>query len=119
MCRQWNQGCITWEEYRFYAWMCKYEIRKAKTHLKLHLVKGNSNNNNSFYRMAKKGRLKKTYYLLVNKTGQLVTNDMKKAEVLNNFFLAQFLMIISLPTYPKLLKLKKETGGIKAPITGE
>lgn len=70
--------------------MCKYEIRKAKAHLELHLVKDNSNNNDSFYRMAKKGRLKKMYYLLINKTGQPVTNDMKKAEVLNNSFWLNF-----------------------------
>jgi len=63
--------------------------------------------------LCRKGRLKKMYSPPVNKTVEMVTTDMEKAEVLNNFFLPQFLMIIYFPITVKPLKLKTATGGRK------
>jgi len=39
---------------------------------------------------ARKGRSKKLYSALMNKTGKLVTMDEKEAGVLNNFFASVF-----------------------------
>lgn len=48
----------------------------------------------------------------MNKTGELVTTDMEKAEVLS--FLLQFSMVISLLTSLKSLNLKAGTYGTKS-----
>ena len=40
MHRQWNQGHVSWEEYRDAAWMCRDGIRKAKCTVGAEFVKG-------------------------------------------------------------------------------
>lgn len=39
MHRHWKQGQVSWEEYRDSVWLCKSDIRKAKEHLELNLLR--------------------------------------------------------------------------------
>ncbi|KAK4811145.1 LOW QUALITY PROTEIN: hypothetical protein QYF61_019776 [Mycteria americana] len=111
MHRQWKQGYASWEEYRDTAQECTDGIRKAKAQLELSLARDAKNNKKGFYRyVGQKRKIKENVPPLVNKTGELVTTDMEKAEVLNNF-LPQFSMVISLPTSLKPLNLRAGTGG--------
>lgn len=36
--RQWNQGRVSWEEYKDIAWMCRDEIIRAKAQMELNLA---------------------------------------------------------------------------------
>ena len=42
--RQWNQGHVSWEEYRNAAQMCRDVIMKAKAQLELNLARKVKNN---------------------------------------------------------------------------
>jgi len=56
--RQWNQGHLSWEEYRGADWMCRDGIRKAKPQLELYLAR-DAKNNKGFYRyVAQKRKIK-------------------------------------------------------------
>ncbi|KAK4815361.1 LOW QUALITY PROTEIN: hypothetical protein QYF61_001349 [Mycteria americana] len=88
MHRQWNQGQVSWEDYRDTSHLCRDGVRKAKAQLELNLARDAKNSKNGFYR---KGRLKKMYQspnplsAPINETGELVTMDMEKVEVHSNF----------------------------------
>lgn len=63
--------------------------------------------------LARQRRLKKIYTPPKNETGELVATCMEKAEVLSDFFLARFSMVISLYTPLKPLIFKARTEGMK------
>ncbi|KFW09685.1 hypothetical protein N327_13834, partial [Fulmarus glacialis] len=90
--RRWNQGHVSWEEYRDTTWICRDGMRKAKAQLELDLARDAKNNKKGFYRYV--GQKRKTKENVppppLNKTGELVTTDMEKAEVLKNFFCLSF-----------------------------
>ncbi|KFW72584.1 hypothetical protein AS28_04447, partial [Pygoscelis adeliae] len=91
MHRQWNQGCVSWEEYRDTPWMCRDGIRKAKAQLEVNLARDVKNNKMTFYKyVGQKRKIKEKVPPLVNKTGELVTTNVGKAKVLNNFFVSVF-----------------------------
>jgi len=48
--RQWKQGQVSWEEYRYAAPLCRDGVRKAKVRLDLKLARDTKNNNKGFYR---------------------------------------------------------------------
>ncbi|KAK4806963.1 LOW QUALITY PROTEIN: hypothetical protein QYF61_027330 [Mycteria americana] len=82
MHRQWNQGHVSWEEHRDAAWMHRDGIRKAKAQLELNLAGDVKNNRKAFYRyFGQKRKIKENVPPPINKTGELVTTDMEKAEV--------------------------------------
>ncbi|KFQ75531.1 hypothetical protein N335_09898, partial [Phaethon lepturus] len=91
MPRQWQQGQVSWDEYRDTAWLCRDEVRRAKMQLELNLAKDTKNNKKVFYRyVSQKRKVKESVSPLICKTGRLVTTDEKAAEVLNNFFASVF-----------------------------
>ncbi|GAB0204051.1 hypothetical protein GRJ2_002870700 [Grus japonensis] len=47
--RQWNQGHVSWEEYRDADWMCRHGTRKVKVQLELNLARDAKNNKKGFY----------------------------------------------------------------------
>lgn len=109
MQRQWNPGHVSWEENRDAAQMFKDEIRKARAKLELSLVR-NVKNTTGFYRyMRQKRKIKikcaQTQTNTINNTGEIVTTNMEKAEILT-IFLPEFSLVIILLISLKSLGIK-------------
>ncbi|GAB0210253.1 mitochondrial enolase superfamily member 1 [Grus japonensis] len=67
------------------------QVRKAKALIEISLARDVKDNKKSFYRyVSDKRRMRENVGPLQNETGDLVTQDMEKAEVLNDFFASVF-----------------------------
>ncbi|KAK4824825.1 hypothetical protein QYF61_019675 [Mycteria americana] len=67
------------------------QVRKAKALIELNLARDIKGNTKSFYRyIDEKRKTRENVGLLQKETGELVTWDMEKAEVLNDFFASVF-----------------------------
>ncbi|GAB0194022.1 mitochondrial enolase superfamily member 1 [Grus japonensis] len=89
--RGWKQGQVAWEEYRETVRAAREQVRKAKVLVELNLARDVKDNNKSFYRyVSDKRRTRENVGPLQNETGDLDTQDMEKAEVLNDFFASVF-----------------------------
>ncbi|KAK4817866.1 hypothetical protein QYF61_001676 [Mycteria americana] len=67
------------------------QVRKAKALIELNLARGVKGNKKSFYRyIGDKRKTRENVGPLWRETGELVTRDMEKAEVINNFFTSVF-----------------------------
>ncbi|GAB0202575.1 mitochondrial enolase superfamily member 1 [Grus japonensis] len=85
--RGWKQGQVAWEEYRETVQAAREQVRKAKALREISLARDVKDNKKSFYRyVSEKRRMRENVGPLRNETGDLVTQDMEKAEVLNDFF---------------------------------
>jgi len=54
--RQWQQGQVSWEEYRDTAWLCRGGVRKAKEQLELNLARDAKSSEKGFYRYVNQKR---------------------------------------------------------------
>ncbi|GAB0209797.1 mitochondrial enolase superfamily member 1 [Grus japonensis] len=89
--RGWKQGQVAWEEYRETLRAMRDQNRKAKALIESNLARDVKDNKKSFYRyVSDKRRTRENVGPLQNETGDLVTQDMEKAEVLNDFFASVF-----------------------------
>ncbi|GAB0178377.1 mitochondrial enolase superfamily member 1 [Grus japonensis] len=89
--RGWKQGQVTWEEYRETVRAAREQVRKATALIEISLARDVKDNKKSFYRyISDKRRTRQNVGPLRNETGDLVTQDMEKAEVLNDFFASIF-----------------------------
>ncbi|GAB0204977.1 mitochondrial enolase superfamily member 1 [Grus japonensis] len=89
--RGWKQGQVVWEEYRETVQAARDQVRKAKALIELNLARDVKGNKKSFYRyVSDKRKMRENVGPLWNETGDLVTWDMEKAEVLNDFFASVF-----------------------------
>ncbi|GAB0186694.1 mitochondrial enolase superfamily member 1 [Grus japonensis] len=89
--RGWKQGQVVWEEYRENIQATRDQVRKAKVLIDLNLARDVKSNKKSFYRyISDKRKMRENVGPLWNETGDLVAQDMEKAEVLNDFFASVF-----------------------------
>ncbi|GAB0177211.1 hypothetical protein GRJ2_000186300 [Grus japonensis] len=88
--RGWKQGQVAWEEYRETVQAARDQVRKARALIELHLAR-DVKDKKSFYRYINdKRKTRENVGPLQKETGDLVTQDMEKAEVFNNFFASVF-----------------------------
>ncbi|GAB0189099.1 mitochondrial enolase superfamily member 1 [Grus japonensis] len=88
--RGWKQGQVAWEEYRETVRTARDQARKAKALTELNLAR-DVKDKKSFYRyVSDKRKARENVGPLQNETGNLVTQDMEKAEVPNDFFASVF-----------------------------
>ncbi|CAM4533257.1 unnamed protein product [Lepidochelys olivacea] len=89
--KKWKIGQMTREKYKNIAQACRNEIRRAKSHLELQLARDVKSNKKGFFRYVNnKKKVKETVGPLLNEGGNLVTEDVEKANVLNAFFASVF-----------------------------
>ncbi|GAB0209800.1 mitochondrial enolase superfamily member 1 [Grus japonensis] len=89
--RGWKQGQVAWEEYRETVRAARDQVRKAKALIEISLARDVKDNKKRFHRyVSEKRRTRENVGPLQNETGDLVTQDMEKAEVLNDFFASVF-----------------------------
>ncbi|CAM4707287.1 unnamed protein product, partial [Lepidochelys olivacea] len=89
--KKWKIGQMTREEYKNIARGCRNEIRRAKSHLELQLARDVKSNKKGFFRyVGNKKKAKESVGPLLNEGGNLVTEDVEKANVLNVFFASVF-----------------------------
>ncbi|GAB0188934.1 mitochondrial enolase superfamily member 1 [Grus japonensis] len=89
--RGWKQGQVAWKEYRETVRAARDQVRKAKALIEISLARDVKDNKKSFYRyVSDKRRTRENVGPLQNEMGELVTQDMEKAEVLNDFFASVF-----------------------------
>ncbi|CAM5114491.1 unnamed protein product [Natator depressus] len=90
---------MTWDEYKNIARACRSEIRKAKSHLELQLARDVKSNKKGFFRyVSNKKKVKESVGPLLNDGGNLVTEDVEKANVFNAFFASVFTNKVSSQT---------------------
>ncbi|PKU49555.1 hypothetical protein llap_108 [Limosa lapponica baueri] len=89
--REWKQGEVDWEEYRETVRVARNQMRQAKASIELDLARDIKDNKKNFYKYVRdKGKTREDVGPLQKKTGDLVTQDVEKAEVLNDFFSSVF-----------------------------
>ncbi|GAB0178597.1 hypothetical protein GRJ2_000325000 [Grus japonensis] len=86
-----KQGQVAWEKYRETVQAAREQVRKAKALIEISPARDVKDNKKSFYRyVSDKRRTRENVGPLRNETGDLVTQNMEKAEVLNDFFASFF-----------------------------
>ncbi|KFV08917.1 hypothetical protein N340_13153, partial [Tauraco erythrolophus] len=89
--RRWKQGQAAWEEYRAIIRATRDQVRKAKALIELDLARDIKGNKKNFYRyVIDKKRSREDVGPLRKEMGDLATQDMEKAKVLNDFFASVF-----------------------------
>ncbi|CAM5131267.1 unnamed protein product [Natator depressus] len=97
--KKWKVGQMTREEYKNIARACRSDIRKAKSHLELQLARDVKSNKKGFFRyVSNKKKVKESVGPFLDEGGNLVTEDVEKANVLNAFFASVFTNKVSSQT---------------------
>jgi len=82
---------VAWEEYREIVRVAREQVRKAKALTGLKLARDVKGNKKAFYSyVSDRRQTRKNVGPLRKEAGDIVTQDVGKAEVLNNFFASVF-----------------------------
>ncbi|PKU40509.1 hypothetical protein llap_9185 [Limosa lapponica baueri] len=87
--RGWKQGRVDWMEYRETVRAAENQIRQVKAQTELKLDRNIKDNKKNFYQFVR-DKTREDMGPLWKETGDLVTQDMEKAEVVNDFFASVF-----------------------------
>uniref|UniRef100_A0A8D0CDV4 Reverse transcriptase domain-containing protein n=1 Tax=Salvator merianae TaxID=96440 RepID=A0A8D0CDV4_SALMN len=91
MFKKWKEGYISKEEYNVVCTNCRASIRKAKARNELRLARETKNNKKGFWGYVKsKRKVKEAIGCLQSENGELIKNDIEKAELLNSYFVSVF-----------------------------
>ncbi|NXU58904.1 LIN1 transcriptase, partial [Turnix velox] len=91
MYQNWKHERVNWEEYKQVVRGTREKIRKAKAEVELKLARDIKGNKKNFYKYVnEKRKTRENVGPFHKETGELVTGDLEKAEVLNNFFASVF-----------------------------
>ncbi|PKU27098.1 hypothetical protein llap_22598 [Limosa lapponica baueri] len=89
--RGWKQGQVAWEDYRETVQVARNQIRQARGQTELNLVRDIKDKKKKFSKYVRnKRKTGEDVGLLQKETGDLVTQDMEKAEVFDDFFTSVF-----------------------------
>ncbi|PKU34574.1 rna-directed dna polymerase from mobile element jockey-like [Limosa lapponica baueri] len=111
---------VSWEEYRYTAWLCRNWVRNAKAQLELNLARDSKSKKKGSYRYVnQKRKLKESIPPLIRKTGKLVKKDEEKAEVFNNVFSPVFTGNVSPHTSQVYGPQGRDWGSYVPPTVGE
>jgi len=89
--RGWKQGQVAWEEYREIIQIAREQVRKAKALTELNLARDVKGNKKALYRhVSDRRQTRENVGPLQKEAGDQVTQDVEKAEVLNDFFVSVF-----------------------------
>uniref|UniRef100_K7EYW4 Reverse transcriptase domain-containing protein n=1 Tax=Pelodiscus sinensis TaxID=13735 RepID=K7EYW4_PELSI len=89
--KKWKLGQMTRERFKYIARECRGLIKKAKVQMEWRLAKAVKDNKKGFYRhVNKKVVIREGVRPLLDEGGNLVTDDVGKAEVLDAFFASVF-----------------------------
>jgi len=89
--RGWQQGQVASEEYREIVQVAREQVKKAKALTELNIARDVKGNNKAYYRyVSDRKKTRENVGLLHKEAGDLVTQDVEKAEVLKDFFASVF-----------------------------
>ncbi|KAK4826132.1 hypothetical protein QYF61_005284 [Mycteria americana] len=112
--QRWKSRRIPVENYKGIVRPCRDAVRKAKAQLELKLARDVKNYKKGFFRyINNKQKQKENIGLLLNRRGELVTNNAEKAEVLNTFFTSVFTSTVG----PHALRTKIQVDANTDPLS--
>lgn len=84
--RRWKQEQVDWEEYKEIIQATRNWVRKTKTLTELNLARNAKDNKSCSRHISDERKIGENVGLLQEETGDLEDQDMKKTEILNDFF---------------------------------
>ncbi|PKU49370.1 hypothetical protein llap_409 [Limosa lapponica baueri] len=90
--REWQQGRVAWKKFRDVVQAARDKAMKGKAQIELNLAKDVKGKKKSFYGyFSDKRKTKNNVDPLQKEMGDLATQDMEKADVLNDFIVSVFI----------------------------